>query len=376
MPWERKTIMSQRVDFVRFYEQNGNMSEAARRFDITRKTGYKWWKRFQKNGLKGLEERSRAPKSSPNKTPDKMEQQVLKVRRGKKGSWGGRKIETYLIRQGYKDVPAPSTITEILRRHGKLDPDECEKRKPFQRFEKEEPNELWQMDFKGHFEIEGGRCHPLTILDDHSRYSLCLKACLNETRQTVHRHLLDLFERNGLPRQIMVDNGAPWGHDFTHRHTRLTVWIMERGVWVGHSRPYHPQTLGKDERFHRTFKQAVQPECEGKAFEVCQPVFDEWRGEYNNDRPHEALNYKVPADRYRRSEREIPTQIHPWDYSNDFLVRKVDINGHISFKNKRYRVGKGFVKKRVGLKETEEDGIMDIYFRRFKVGHLSLKKDL
>jgi len=212
--------MSQRLEFVRHYEQNGNMAEACRQAGISRPTGYKWWKRYQEEGMDGLKDQSRRPDSQPNKTPDEMEQAVIEVREQQKEDGGGRKIKQRLEDRGYENVPAPSTITAILRRHGKIDDEESKKREAYQRFEADEPNGRWPMDFQGHFSIEGGRCHPLTVLDDRSRFSIGLQACLNERRQTVQKQLKRMFKSFGLPGEILADNGKPWGHDRTHRHTQ------------------------------------------------------------------------------------------------------------------------------------------------------------
>jgi transposase InsO family protein len=370
--------MSQREEFVRYYEQIENMAKACREFDITRKTGYKWWNRYQDDGLDGLTDRSRRPKTSPNKTPEETEQRILEVRESKKGDWGGRKIRRYLLENGWtkEDVPAASTITTILHRHDEIDEEESQKRGAYQRFEADDPNNRWQMDFKGHFPIEGGRCHPLTVLDDCSRFSVGLKSCLNERRETVQGHLEGMFRTYGLPEEMLTDNGKPWGHDVQHRHTKLTVWMMELGIKIRHSRPCHPETMGKDERFHRTFKDAVQTQCEGRIIEECQPIFDDWRDEYNTERPHEALDMDVPKDHYEPSDRSFPERIHDWDYSDSDAVRKVSEAGTISFQNRLYLVGTGFAGKHIGLDETNSENKMTIKFRQFDVKTLDLEDDI
>jgi len=156
-----------------------------------------------------------------------------------------------------RHLPVPSTVQAILARHGRIDPAESHKHQPWQRFEHETPNALWQMDFKGHFAVGAGRCHLLTVLDDHSRFNLCLQACANEQGTMVREHLTHTFRRYGLPQRMAVDNGSPWGDTFDSPYTPLVAWLIRLGVNVSHSRPYHPQTLGKDERFHRTLKAEV-----------------------------------------------------------------------------------------------------------------------
>lgn len=202
-----------------------------------------------------------------------------------------------MIAQGYQDVPAASTITDILRRHGRLSEDEASKHKAWTRFEHEAPNQLWQMDFKGHFPMGQGRCHPLTVLDDHSRFSLGLIACSNERTETVQRGLTSLFRRYGLPDRILADNGSPWGSNGEHRYTQLNVWLLRLGIITSHGRSYHPQTQGKEERFHRTLKAELLRWEDFRNLTHCQRLFDAWRNKYNMERPHEALESKYrPAD--------------------------------------------------------------------------------
>jgi transposase InsO family protein len=192
MPWQELTVVMQRQDFVLLARKPGvNVSELCRRFGISRDKGYKWLRRYAEAGQPGLEDRSRRPKSSPQRTSVSLEAEVLKVRAESNGAWGGRKIAKALERRGIKDVPAPSTITEILRRHGQLEAGAAAHPGPFKRFERSDPNALWQMDFKGHFAIGRGqaRCHPLGLLDDCSRYSLGLEACGDEQDGTVRARM-------------------------------------------------------------------------------------------------------------------------------------------------------------------------------------------
>ena len=201
--------MDLRLEFVMLAEQPGaNVSALCRRFGISRKTGYKWLSRAR-SGPMDLSDLSRRPRSSPRRTPKGMEASVLAVR-SDHPCWGGRKIARRLADLGETDVPAPSTVTAILRRHG-VALGQAGTPAAFQRFERLRPNELWQMDFKGHFALAQGRCHPLTVLDDCSRFNLCLAACGNEQGETVQGHLRAAFRRYGLPEWIIVDNGSPWG---------------------------------------------------------------------------------------------------------------------------------------------------------------------
>ncbi len=376
MPWREANLMSLRTEFIELAEKkDANISEICHQFEISRKTGYKWLNRFREGGKDTLEDQSRRPQHSPNKTPGSIEELVRKARM-QHPAWGGRKIKTYLERRGYDHIPAVSTITEILRRKDLINPEEAQKHKPFQRFEMDNSNELWQMDFKGYFSLtEGGYCHPLTILDDHSRYLIGLKACSNETRQTVQEHLREIFGYYGLPDRMLMDNGPPWGNSLDHPYTMLGLWLIRLGIKVSHGRPYHPQTQGKDERFHRTLNEELIRRHPMTNLEQCQIIFDQWRDIYNNDRPHESLNLDTPCEHYQPSSKSFPKFLEPIVYPSSYIVRKVDKSGVIYFKNKRYRIGKAFRHTVVGLCKNDEEDTVNVFFCDECVAKIPLRKD-
>src|SRR5579872_1993809 len=256
VPWLSRSTMSLRKELVTLASQEGaNKRALFRRYGIEPRIGYKWLKRYETEGDSGLADRSRRPRSSPDRTPAAMEEKIIGLRR-RHPCWGGRKLRRRLVELGGEGVPSASTITAILKRHGLIDVSASDQHRAFQRFEKEKPNELWQMDFKGHFATEAGRCHPLTVLDDHSRFALTIRACTDEARQTVQQALSGVFRRYGVPERILADNGPPWGEP-EGGWTVLAVWLLRLGIGLTHGRPYHPQTQGKDERFHRTLKAEV-----------------------------------------------------------------------------------------------------------------------
>lgn len=230
MPWKEMDAMLLRAEFVALAQQAGsNIRELCRRYGISSRTAYKWLKRQEQEGETGLQDRSKRPKHIPKQTPAEMEARVVEMR--EQTSWGGRKIARVLREQSVPQVPHANTITDILRRAGKLNAMEQAKHRPFQRFERSQPNELWQMDFKGHFAILAGRCHPLTVLDDHSRFCLGLKACADETGQTVQTHLTTIFRQYGLPNAILCDNGSPWGGGYPElEFSELAVWWIRLGI--------------------------------------------------------------------------------------------------------------------------------------------------
>lgn len=374
MPWQQVTPMSQRKEFVNLALTDGaNIARLCRRFTISRKIGYKWLARYREEGEAGLANRSRRPHHSPGETEEALMAAVLTVR-ADHPAWGGRKIRARLQAQGWAGVPAASTITEILRRHGLLNPEESAKHKAWRRFEAEAPNDLWQMDFKGHFAAATGRCHPLTVLDDHSRYALGLEACADEQSHTVQQRLTVIFRRYGLPRKMLMDNGSPWGLDAAHPYTLLTVWLLRLGVKLGHSRPYHPQTLGKDERFHRTLKAEVLQYCQGLELERCQARLDAWRIVYNLERPHEALGMAVPMSRYRESPRSFPESLPPLVYGPGDQVRRVQAEGWITFKGRYFRLCKAFRGEAVALRPTATDGLWEVYFGQHCIDRINLRE--
>jgi transposase InsO family protein len=331
--------------------------------------------RYRAGGPEALSDHSRRPLGSPNLTSSEKSELVLSLRR-QHSSWGGRKLKRRLEDLGHQGVPAASTITEILRRAGLLSrPGEGEP-KSVKRFEHAAPNDLWQMDFKGHFALtRGGRCHPLTVLDDHSRYAIGLRACVDEQHQTVQDELTGLFRVYGLPWRMLMDNGAPWGDAEDQPWTKLTVWLLRLGVRVSHGRAYHPQTQGKDERFHRTLKAELLRERSFRDAADCQRAFDPWRETYNQERPHEALDLSVPSSRYRVSGRAFPEALPAVEYGPGTRVRKVQRgDGRVQFERRDVRVGKAFCGEQVGFRATNRDGVFAVFYCEQCVGEVDLKQ--
>ena len=374
MPWTEVSVMSQRLEFVSLAQREGNnMRELCRRFGVSPSTGYKWLRRFSDGGAAAMVDQPRRPHHSPQRTPLEVEQVVLAVRDAHP-AWGARKLRAWLLARSHEHLPSPSTITAILQRQGRTDPVEGRKHKTWQRFERQAPNQLWQMDFKGHFPLSTGRCHPLTVLDDHSRFALGLEACPDETAKTVQQRLTTIFRCYGLPDRMVMDNGSPWGSDEDHRYTPLTVWLLRLGIAVSHGRPYHPQTQGKDERFHRTLKAEV---LQGRTFvdlTQCQRTFDPWRTLYNLERPHEALGMAVPASRYQVSSRSFPETLPPVEYGPDDLVRRAGDRGRISVFGREFKVGRAFKGLPVALRPTADDGTFNVFFMTYNIAQINLSQ--
>lgn len=372
MPWQEVSTMSLRREFVMLgLQEEVHRAELCGRFGVSRKTGYKWLRRFQEEGLRGLVDRPRRPEYSPHRTDPALEAAVVALRE-RHPAWGGRKLQRRLRDLGHREVPAPSTITAILHRHGLMEPAESLKHTAFRRFEHEAPNRLWQMDFKGGFALEEGRCHPLTVLDDHSRFNILLHACSNEQGTTVQARLTETFRRYGLPDRMTMDNGAPWGSDAEHPLTPLTVWLLRLGVGVSHSRPYHPQTQGKDERFHRTLAVELLYGRQFRDLRHCQEHFDCFRDLYNLERPHEALGLATPASRYQPSARPLPERLPPIEYAPADVVRKVQAKGELFYRGHVFRIAKALRGYPVALRPTAQERHLAVYFCQHKITEIDL----
>jgi transposase InsO family protein len=369
MPWKEATPMSERKAFVgEALKAETSFSALCREFGISRKTGYKWLRRYQEAGLKGLEDQSRRPQHSPTQTPPEVEQVIVEARQAHP-AWGSRKLKRWLENRGYRSIPAPSTVTDILARYGLLSAEESHKHMAWQRFEMDQPNDLWQMDFKGYFPLGSGqRCHPLTVLDDHSRFLVGLKACPDESVSTVQQHVTTLFREFGLPARMLMDNARLWGGPPEYPYTRFTVWLLRLGIPVSHGRPRHPQTQGKDERLHRTLNDELLHASRFDTFDDCQQRFDHWRSVYNHERPHHALALDPPVAHYQSSSRPFPDTLPPLTFPLGAIIRTVSSTGEVGFRNKRLRVGIAFHTFPVGLLYDDfNDSLLHVYFNSFHV---------
>lgn len=372
MPWREVDTVDLRREFVRLAGDGSlDMTALCQRYGVSRKTGYKWLARYAAEGDPGLLDRSRCPHHQPRRSPVSVEQIVLELRQ-RFPDWGGRKLARVMRNEGYCQIPSPSTITEILRRHGVLHPVDQFAPRNYIRFEHPHPNDLWQMDFKGAFPLSRGHCHPLTVLDDHSRFAVCLAACRHERTATVKNHLVAAFERYGLPLRMSMDNGAPWGSGVTHRLTQLTAWLIEQGITVTHSRPYHPQTQGKDERFHRTLKAELLGRRSFTDLQQCQRAFDPWRQRYNTERPHESLNMDTPIQHFKPSPRNYRQTWPEYEYAPGDHVRKVSRNMTCSFKYHNVVIGQALKGKNVAFRPTRKDGVYTIHFCHQRIGQIDL----
>ena len=368
MPWKEVSKMESRREFVGLATAEGaNVRELCRRVKISPTTAYKWMGRRGPN--ESYADRSRRPQRSPKQTKPEIEQLILEMRDAHP-KWNARKIRRLLKDKLGQDLPAASTVGAILRRNGRISSEASQAGTPWKRFEHAQPNDLSQMDFMGHFAIGQGRCYSLTMLDDHSRYCQLLRACANERTDTVRSYLIDAFRLYGLPWRMNFDNGNPWGNSSTDPYTRLTVWLLRLAISVSHSRPFHPQTNGKDERFHKTVRAEAVGTRGFNILEQVQKEFDRWRMIYNHERPHESLGLEVPASRYRPSPRSYPETLPRIEYNEADLVRKVRGNGMFSAWGRNFYLSEAFVGEYVALRPTLDDGVWNVYFCHQRVGQL------
>jgi putative transposase len=373
MPWWEVSVNEARREFVRLALQEGaNRRDLCRRFGIHPATGYKWLSRWQA-GERDLADRWRRPLTSPQRSPAEMEARVAAVRAAHP-AWGARKIAAVLRRQGLA-APAVSTVHAILVRHGLVLPPAGGAAAAL-RFEKEAANLLWQMDFKGWVRLGEGRiCHPLTVIDDHSRFCPGLDACLDQREATVRPRLERIFRRHGLPETLFVDNGPPWGDSGGAPWTRLRVWLTRLGVGLIHARPYHPQSRGKNERFHRSLKAELFSLRRFRDAAELQAALDRWRDLYNHERPHQALDMATPAERYRPSPRPMPDCLPDPVYLPDDILRRVPLTkDYIAFNSRLWKVPAAFRGETLALRPLDRDGTYGVFFAANHVATIDLTK--
>ena len=367
MPWKVASSMSLRQEVVARAAQGESVAALARAYGVSRKTIYKWLGR--KDEPTGLEDRSRRPHTSPHQTEAALEAQVLELRRAHP-TWGGRKLHHRLRALGVAQPPAPSTITDMLHRHGLIAPDQPPA--AWTRFVADAPNDLWQMDFKGWHPSRTGRIYPLTVEDDHSRFLFPITCLPDERGAPVRDALTAIFQRYGLPWALLCDNGKPWGASGSGGITKLDVWCMQLDIRLIHGRVLHPQTQGKLERLHRTLKAEVFATHTYADLERAQLACDRFRETYNLERPHEMLAYATPVSRYTASRRAFPDTLPTPVYADDVAVRRVSAKGVIQFQNRHLPISQGLAGHEVGLRPTAVDGTFDVLFHQHVVRVISL----
>jgi transposase InsO family protein len=349
MGWKTMEVREERVKFVVEASLGSKpFGSLCREFGITRPTGYLWLKRYREEGVAGVAERSRRPRSSPARTTAELEGQVRQVRL-RYPDWGARKLQRVLDKEGV--WLTVGTIHRILLRHG-LVSDKDRPTQALHRFEKSRPNELWQMDFKGPkgwHEPVG----PLSVLDDHSRYLIALEATGSTRTEAVQACLEEAFLRCGVPEGMLMDHGVPWwSTQAPSGCTSLALWLMRQGIALHWSRIRHPQTQGKIERFHGCLQRALQRR--GGPQQNTQDWLDEYRWEHNHMRPHEALGMLTPAMRWQPSARRYDANPSRWQYPEGAWVLKIDCSGKLDIGGRKWKISQALAGEYVHILPIEE----------------------
>ena len=373
MPWRHTSPMDQKTQLIADYLRDRlSVTELCELYGVSRKTGYKWIDRYLRHGPQGLEERSRRPRTAPRHTPDQVVAAILDAR-GRHPSWGAKKLLSILYKRHPRwPWPARSTVCDILRRHGLV---------PKKRLRRvighpgtptsaiDAPNEVWSADFKGHFKTgDGHSCYPLTLTDGSSRFLLSCQALASTSVAAARPVFMRVFKEFGLPRRIRTDNGVPFATNTLARLSQLSAWWVRLGILPEFIEPGKPQQNGRHERRQRTLK-AETTRPPGATLRAQQQKFNHFREEFNQARPHEALDLRTPAACYEPSPRAMPTKLPPLEYPDRFEVRDVSANGGIRWHHQWVNVSTTCVGEYVGL-EAIDDGVWKVYFGPLTRGRL------
>lgn len=362
MPWSEVSRVESRMLFVKVLEcGRWSFSEVCRRFDISRRTGYKWMSRYFSEGVDGLYDRSRRPHRITCSTDGAVVDALLE-QRWAHPYWGVRKLCKLLERAGVKPPPE-RTANRILKRAGLQEGREVaeEARGSFQR---REANQLWQMDHKSAIHGKWARrCVPFVVLDDHSRYLLELRALGDKGLNSTWGALWETLGRWGLPDAVLSDNDSVFHGG--NGPSQLEVRLMRLGIEVLHGRPYHPETQGKVERLNGTLEHELLKDGYFESGQEVQEAFDGFRRRYNFQRPHESLDMDVPASRYRPCIRRRPDKLPEVEYRSGTPVRKVDKDGWVHWKGRMLNTGRGLFGQWVEVREGEE--ALEIYFGPYRI---------
>lgn len=378
MPWTETRIMDARMKFVcEALESIYNMSELCCAYNISRKTGYKWMARYESKGPVGLLERSRAPRNHPQAISEEVKEAVLSIK-DRFGHWGPAKIRTRLEKENpqWSHYPAVSTIGGYLKREGLV----CSRRRRRRASPTETPltvgdkcNDVWTADFKGHFRTgDGRRCNPLTISDNVSRYLLCCRHLDKMSYALVRMHFEMVFREYGLPLVIRTDNGEPFSSRGLCGLSRLSYWWIRLGIHPERIKPGHPEHNGRHERMHKTLKNHTAKPPSATLLDQ-QKQFDLFRIEYNQDRPHEALDMRTPASCYCGSERCYPARLAEVYYPEHMKVRRVQHHGDVYYHGVRFFVTECLSGEYIGIEQVEDDKSR-LWYCRYELGTFDHRK--
>lgn len=360
MAWRVRTVVNERLKFIAELQVgDASFSDLCRRYGVSRRTGYKWQARYEAEGPAGLESRASVATQCPHKTAPEVIGRLLALRK-EYPTWGPKKLRALVESEGMKP-PAVSTVAEILARHGLIRP---LRRRPVpphatgtERAEAEHPNDIWCIDFKGHFALgDRTRCTPLTLTDEMSRYLLKCEGLVKTNAEAVRPHIELAFREFGLPWRIRSDNGPPFVTLAMGGLSELAVWWIRLGITPERIEPGHPEQNGRHERMHRTLSDetAVTPE---HTMAQQQPAFDRFRHRFNDVRPHEALGQRTPRSSYTISNRVMPAVLKSPEYPPGMKVRRCNEHGCIRFagQTNNTRLSTWLAREPVGVEQVEED---------------------
>ncbi len=369
MPWNEVDVKEQRMQFViRAASGKEQISALCRGFGISRPTGYSWLRRYERTrSLRTLQERSRRPHHSPRRTEEGKQQRVIELRQ--ETGWGAKKLRV-LLAQEQMELPV-RTIHRILERHGLVG--EEHHGPALGRFERSEPNELWQMDSKGKYPLADGACHPLSILDDHSRYAVGVYALPALKTELAYTCVVETFRRYGVPQALLMDRGSLWWATANGWGlTWLSVRLIEQGIRLLYGRVAHPQTQGKVERFQRTLGEELRHRGVPQRFAQWSAALADIEHSYNHRRPHEALGMRRPVDCYRPSPRRYQERVRPWEYPAGSDVRRVNANGAVAEAGRKWFVCEALAGQWVRVERF--DGKLLVSYRHMYIREIDLER--
>ncbi len=372
MPWKSKTPVNLRTEFMNRVIGGEAVAELCREYGISRKTGDKFKQRFKRLGEAGLLDRSRAPKVIPHRTPPELVDLIV-AERSRHPSWGPKKVKDVLETRLNRVLPAASTIGDILERAGLVNariPRRREAPRPTALREAHAPNDVWCIDYKGQFRLgDRSLCYPLTLTDQRSRFILGCEGMPAISDEAARDACEDIFHRYGLPKALRSDNGVPFASNGLANLTRLSAYWLRLGIELERTRPAHPEDNGQHERMHRTLKfETTRPPR--KNLLQQQERFDDFVQEFNQERPHEALGMKRPAQIYKRSPRQLPAVLADPEYPEHDDVAALNGKGRVYFRRKQIYISSALAFQYVGLRE-ESDGRWLVTFMHLNLGHLT-----
>lgn len=376
MPWKESSVLDERIRFVIRHKDGEDMTSLCREFGISRKTGYKIVERYEECGFDGLSDRSRRPARYANAMPPQVEAAIVAAKK-EKPNWGARKIRERLLRTLPHEVkiPAISTIHTVLDRHELVSRGKKRRQRaqgtPLS--DGAQPNDLWCTDYKGEFQLGNKQyCYPLTVTDHASRYLLLCEAMESNKEQNALTAFERLFKERGLPLAIRSDNGVPFASpNGLFNLSKLSVWWLRLGISIERIKPGHPQQNGRHERMHLTLKKETTRPAGANIFQQ-QATFDAFIEEFNNERPHAALEMKFPVEVYTPSTRVyegLPEPNYPF---HDKTVNVTNC-GRLCLYRKKINLTRSLAGQAVGVKEVD-DGVWLVSFMEYDLGYVDLEE--